>query len=208
MTNTIYDATLNKIIGFLGSGRNGIGVYYYDVAGDSWTSSVKIRGTDFYYANTVQPAHDKVGRAAYLWDAWKGKLYKYNIATDVMSLISSSAPTRIGSTWDQFNTVWDSTHNLVLFPQSQDVPGQVVPMKFHSYDPSTNTWVNNITMNSWNGKKPYGRECIYDPAHNLLVVLGYVWNSTNGTNQMWFYRYGGGVGTSTDTTPPSTQKNP
>jgi hypothetical protein len=120
----------------------------------------------------------------YLWDALYGKIYKYDIPTDTLSLINSSAPK---GRYDQYQSVWDSANNVMLMNESWE--SQTFPMRFHTYKPTTDTWTKDIVYNSWNGKQPWGRESFYDAAHNLLILLGYV-DSRYGTNQIWFYRYG------------------
>ncbi len=208
---TIYDQTSNKGFLFGAGNSDSIRVYTYNIATNAWTSSNKTPGAikaNLNYLTKGHWAHDKVNRVVYLWDPYFGKIFKYDIATDTMSLISSNAPSpeSTRSFYGQWPCEWDSANEVILMNETFEQ--QTFPMVFHAYKPSTNIWRKNLACNSWDGKKPWGRESFYDAAHNLLILLGYV-ESPYGTNQMWFYRYGGaGTKPSTDATPHSTPKKP
>jgi len=208
----IHDQTLNKAFEFGVGNSDSIRVYTYDISNNVWSKSDKIPGAIRANRNNLSRGHwayDKSARVVYLWDSYFGKIFSYNIATDRMSLISSDAPFPERDRYfvGQWPYEWDSTNNIIFMNECFE--NQTFPMVFHTYKPSTNTWQKNLPYNSWNGKYPWGRESFYDAVHNLYILLGYV-GSTYGTNQIWFYRYGGGARTkpSTDTTPPSTLKEP
>jgi len=210
-----YDPILNRTIHFIGY-KGGIERQYYDIQSNSWGTK-----KDFPFSIDLRRsitqgsfAHDKVSRVIYLWgtshpDNSDKRIWKYDIAADTMISFDTNAPGKLDPVvWYQYyNIVWDSANDVMLIPQCEDT-GASHPMQFHSFDPKTHVWKKNMNKNSWNGKQPWGREGIYDSVHNLLIILGYNQDNIDGTNQMWFYRYGGGAGTSTDKTPPSTLKNP
>jgi hypothetical protein len=191
---TFYDAKSNLIYRPLATGRKGIRFYKYSPISDSWTYVDDGSGIDFYSLSYAQPAHDLNNRMVYWWDPKKGKIYRYSIATNTTTLMSSIAPKGTNPRWSNTSMDWDSANSVILIPHFEDDDVRHTPMLFHVYKPSTDAWTKNITMNSWNGKRPAGRNVIYDRAHNLILVFGYVWDRVNGTNQMWFYRYGGGAG--------------
>jgi hypothetical protein len=191
-----YDPVTDTFIRFAWMGYPRMEIYHID--SDTWEYKTFSKDFDSAYLGYDYNAMDAVDRVLYVVSALEGKLLKYDMDTRALSYISD-LPT--GPTQREGNyPLWDSVNRVLLWA----VGGSGTPTSFYVYHPTENRWEPR-PINQPDGLTVKGNAAIFDPAQNVLVLIG---GYEPSNPYLFLYRYANGNGTLppppvSDTTPPN-----
>jgi Bacterial Ig domain len=190
-----YDPISDTLIGFVFDGGAGASSIVYDIATDTWETTVHGGNERF---GSAYSALDVEGRVIYLIDSDQDKLYRYNIETKELTFLTN---TPADAQYHYTVFYWDSVNKVILWPYILDNGGTVLSL--YIYHPDTNTWEAETPFQP-DGFQVRGNNGVFDPQQNALLIMG-----ARETLEPYFYlyRYGNGTGGTPDTVPPSPPKN-
>lgn len=174
-----YDPATDTIVMFT---PNGAAVY--DVQSDKWTNHRFGLGQLDISHHYSAIALEK--RVIYAIAPHRKQLLKYDMDRRTAGFISDAPPYEEPRPADAM-PIWDSVNKVLLFPQW--MKGVT---SFHVYHPDTNTWERNIPINQPEGITVTGRQAVFDPYQNVLLLMGST--SKEASPHLFLYRYGNGQG--------------
>jgi hypothetical protein len=163
----------------------------------------------------VAPAYttlDLQGRKIYVLATVRGKLYRYDLATNEFKFMTTLPVTGA----DEQMLFWDPVSQVLLWPYrrprgTDDIAGQVQLFVWH---PTTNAWTeipitppvdmqgNPVLTTSGAPVQVKGRVGVFDPDQQVMLITGF--DSVDPVPYIFLYRYREGP---TDLVPPSTPAN-
>ena len=173
-------------------------VYIYDIENDAW-STVTLSAGDFSaqgMAGDEYTAIDQVNRKIYLVENKRDRhIFVYNMDTKTLADLGPLPASSVG--YKEAQAHWDPINNVVIWPLFAEGENPVILM-LYVFHPGTNTW-EEIPIAQPNGYTVKGRQSVYDPYQNVLMVMG-----PKGANSpVFLYRYGAGSGGVADSIAPA-----
>jgi hypothetical protein len=134
--------------------------------------------------NTAGLAVDLVGRRIYGIDPFSGKLFRYNMDTEVVDNLGVYPGGPYTASVDAWSySVWDSANRVIINWRNE------LPTKLYVFDPSTGLWTTPAWITEPAGGAPtVTHAMVYDPANRVVLFLG-AGPSTVGPKRAWAYRY-------------------
>jgi hypothetical protein len=174
-----YDAATDRIVIVYFDGANGATVGVYHIKSDSWTAQVHRGAANNARLGQEYMALDPVARRIYIVSPHENRLYRYDMDSRQLTAIADT-PRNAGP--DLSHIVWDPTNRVLLWPQVDDYVGSI---RLHVFDPATGKWKLNLPIHQPEGLPVRGTVAVFDPAQNVLVVMG-----GHSNPYLFLYRYG------------------
>jgi hypothetical protein len=198
---SVYDPVTDSVIRF----RDTCCVEVLHRATNKWSYYNQTRHT-----NRAQLAIDVIGRNVYGIDTVDMHLLRWNVDTHAFKDLG-----RMPASWKgpdnprggEFETylVFDSVNRVLISPDLPNYNGQIRGMAFYRVD--TRKWdAYEPVTGTIDGYCVQANTFGYDPSNNVMIGFGGHGGTCGNLSVYWLYRYGNGSGS--DTTPPSSPKNP
>lgn len=178
---SVYDPVRDEIIRF-GFGGGGGGVAnILRLATTRWREvglGANALGQEIRI-NREYLATDLAHRHIYVTDGASGRLHRWNMDRRTLSDLGPVPGGSLGS--EGFaSSVWDSVNNVLLWYRGDSDT-------FHVYHPARRRWESAPIRTSLPGVPLRARAAVFDPVHNVLVLMGGV---EPPNPYLFLYRYG------------------
>jgi hypothetical protein len=181
---SVYDPVKDQIIRFGFNGGSGGVANILDLASKKWNVvPLGLNGLGREVRiNKEYLAADLAGRYIYAIDGLAGRLHRWEMNGRRLKDLGPVPGGSMGTENDTY-PVWDSVNKVLLWCRTSS-------NTFHVYHPDVRRWQSLPIVTSPPGLPLLARVAVFDPTHNVLILMGGVEPSSPF---MFLFRYGSGM---------------